>query len=168
MEVERVLVLDPGERVGWARAEVSSDGSWTDLRHGITPLRDMAFKVHEAAKDYDVIVFEDWRLYPQQAKTMIGSTFPSVQFIGMVKLSAWMAGTKLVTQGAAIKTNADRAMKALMPDLYEVVTRPVRHDDGHDQDALRHLFYYVWRNTSLGSGATQEVVSDNTEQAASV
>lgn len=149
-EPARVLSLDPGERVGWARATVAPDGSWTDLRHGITPLRDMALAVHAQADQYDYIVFEDWRLYPAQAKSMIGNTFPSVQFIGMVKLAAWVAGTKLVTQGAKVKETADKAMKAINPELYATVTKSVAHDSGHDQDALRHLFYFTWRNTGLG------------------
>lgn len=146
----RVLAVDPGEKVGWARATVAPDGSWSDLRHGITPLRDMALAIHKQAGEYDVIVFEDWRLYPQIAKAMVGNTFPSVQFIGMVKLAAWVAGTKLVTQGAKVKETADKAMKAINPELYATVTKSVAHDSGHDQDALRHLWYYVWRNTTLG------------------
>lgn len=142
----KILALDPGNRVGWARADVCADRSLTDFRHGITPLRDMAMAVDRSAGEYDLIVFEDWRLYPHMAKEMRGSTFPSVQFIGMVKLAAWRAGTALATQGASIKKIADARMKVEAPDLHELVTRKVTHDDGHDQDAIRHLYYWVWKN----------------------
>jgi hypothetical protein len=154
----RVLALDPGERVGWARADVDPAGNWSDMRHGITPLRDMALsmnralvRVPEHGPSYDLVIIEDWRLYPHMAQSMVGSSFPSVQFIGMVKLCCWLSGTKLVTQGASIKSTADKTMKVLRPELYEIVTRPVAHDAGHDQDALRHLFFWTYRNTSVGS-----------------
>lgn len=152
----RVLALDPGERVGWARADIADDGSWSDLRHGITPLRDMAVAVHRSLVDatwqdvhpavYDVVVMEDWRLYPGNAKSMVGSSFPSVQFVGMVRLCCWLSGTKLVMQGAVTKKTADKTAARLRPDLYELVTRPISHDDGHDQDALRHLWFYTYKN----------------------
>lgn len=159
----RVLALDPGDRVGWARADVDpSSGTWDDFRHGITPLKDMALAVHERVtggrnrrpleheRSYDLVVCEDWRLYPHLAKTMVGSAFPSVQFIGMVKLSCWLSGTKYVTQGAAIKTTADKVMAKLNPELHELVTKPIAHDDGHDLDAIRHLYFWTYRNTQIG------------------
>jgi hypothetical protein len=156
----RVLALDPGDKVGWARADVADDGSWIDLRHGITPLRDMALAIAESLDiaygwngyddckshtNYDLIVIEDWRLYPQMAKTMVGSSFPSVQFIGMVKLCCWLSSTKLVTQGASIKTTADKTMAKLRPELYEMVTQSLAHDSAHDLDAIRHLWFHTWK-----------------------
>lgn len=151
----RVLALDPGSRVGWAAADVDPvTGEWDNLTHGITELWPMSDKVDEVAGNYDLIVIEDWRLYPDKAKTMVGSSFPSVQFIGAVKGSARRAGTKVVLQGAATKTSADKTMKAVRPELYELVTRPVAHDDGHDQDALRHLWFWTTKHTEVLSAAS--------------
>lgn len=169
----RVLALDPGDRVGWARADVADDGEWSGFRHGITPLKDMALAIHDATgsndffrgeSSYDLIVVEDWRLYPQQAKTMIGSSFPSVQFIGMVRMCCWLSGTKLVMQGASLinsndptrESTADRSMKALWPEMYEFVSRPIRHDDGHDLSAIKHLWIWTFKNTAIGT--TKETV----------
>lgn len=157
----RVLALDPGEKVGWARADIAENGDWTNLRHGITPLRDMVLAVHAALTincehydppldpTYDVIVIEDWRLRPDKAHSMIGSSFPSVQFIGAVRLCCWVSGTKLVTQQPSERNLANKPMKALRPDLYELVTKPISHDDGHDQDALKHLWFYTWRHCEV-------------------
>lgn len=153
----RVLSLDGGEKVGWARADVADDGTWSDVRHGITPLRDMAIAVHSSLchaddhfySDYDVVVLEDWSLFPDMAKTFIGSRFPTVQFNGAVKLACWVSGTKLVMQQPAQKKPTLAAMKKLNPELFEKVTRGVRHNDGHDQDALIHLFRWTWLNTEL-------------------
>ena len=141
----RILALDPGERVGWARAVVAPDGSWSELRHGITPLKDMALAVSKA--DYDVIVCEDWRLRPATARNFIGSSFPSVQFIGMVRLCCWLSNTKLVMQGADTKSTADKTMAQLWPAMYEKVSASRAHDDAHDMDAIRHLWFYTYRNT---------------------
>ena len=93
--MKRVLALDPGDKVGWARADVADDGTWTNLRHGITPLKPMALSVHKSlcppwtggewdrtVPSYDVVVCERWALYPHMAKYMIGSEIPSAQFIG--------------------------------------------------------------------------------------
>lgn len=157
----RVLALDPGEKIGWARADVSDAGEWTNVRHSITPLREMAIAVHEAmtkfpvrgpgepltkyASDYDVVVMEDWRLFPEMAKTFVGSNFPSVQFIGAVKLACWVSGTKLVMYGASTKKHTLAPMAKLNPELHAKCTSTITHDDGHDQDALIHL----WRWTHL-------------------
>lgn len=158
----RVLALDPGERVGWARADVSSDGQWTDLRHGITELRDMALAVHrslvlpifdpakeEPPPDYDVVIVEDWRLYPGMAQQFVGSSFPAVRFIGAVQLCCWASGTKIVMQGARIKKPALQTMAKLRPELYELCTRPGAHDDTHDLDALMHLWFYTFKHCPL-------------------
>lgn len=155
----RVLALDPGEKVGWARADVSPAGAWSDVRHGITPLRDMAIAVHAAlyppphaldpTSEYDVVVCEDWRLYPHMAQQFVGSSFPSVKFIGAVELACWVSGTKLVKQGAAVKKPALAMMAKFDPELHAKVTRSGAHDDLHDMDALIHLWRYTERNTEL-------------------
>jgi hypothetical protein len=161
----RVLSLDPGEKVGWARADIDPDGKWTDVRHGITPLRDMAIAVHESmtrfpvlapgepltkyASDYDNVVIEDWSLFPGEINKFAGSRFPAVQFIGAVKCCCWVSGVPLTVYQPAQKEPTLKAMAKLDPELHELVTRSIAHDDGHDQDALIHLFRYTWLNYDL-------------------
>lgn len=151
----RVLAIDPGERVGWAHGEivVPDPRSITQFfphlvltGHGITPYKDFALKLHGVAGDYDVIVYETFRLQASKAKELIGDDFPTVQFIGMVRLCAWLASTKLQYQGPAIKETAIRSMKSLRPDLWEIVEPALsgRHDDGHHGDAILHLHHYFW------------------------
>lgn len=164
----RVLALDPGERVGWARADVAEDGTWTDLRHGITELRDMAVAVHEALikgaaddhewhrePDYDIVVVEDWRLYPGMAQQFVGSNFPAVRFIGAVQLCCWLSSAKIVMQGARIKEPTLKVMRKLDPDLHTKVTRSGSHDDLHDMDAIMHLYHWSWKNCP-SMGVTKE------------
>lgn len=154
---KRVLALDPGDRVGWARADVHEDGTWENLKHGITPLRDMAIAVHSSLATtgsrrdpkYDIVVVEDWRLRPGEERNFIGSSFPSVQFIGMVKLCCWLSGTTYVTQQPSDKKIALKSMANLRPDTHEMVTTPRKHDDAHDMDALMHLWFYTFKNCEV-------------------
>jgi hypothetical protein len=156
----RVLSLDPGEKVGWARADVDEDGAWTNLEHGIAGLKDMALKIHEVLvvpepyadhygpSDYDVVVVEDWRLYAQFARQAVGSNFPSVQFIGMVRLCCWLSDVRIEMYGASTKGSMLKVMERADPELYAKVTQSGTHDDLHDMDALIHLFRWTWRNTN--------------------
>lgn len=139
----RVLALDPGERVGWAHGTISPVGLEV-TGHGISVLKDMALAVHARASEYDVLIYETWRLRPAMAKKFAGNDFPSVQFIGMVRLAAWLTpGLKLVSQGPSIKATADRVIPAHYSDIAEkIAALPKAHDDSHDGDALRHLAYY--------------------------
>lgn len=155
----RVLAIDPGEMVGWAHGTISrvhqqSSDPAAPLTthtleltgHGISSLKDMAMAVYSKAGDYDVIVYETWRLRASKAQTFIGNDFPTVQLIGMIRLAAWVAGTKLVDQGPGIKTTAEKSMKSMRPDLWEIVEPALkgRHDDGHHGDAILHLHHYFW------------------------
>src|SRR4051812_11884394 len=63
-----VIALDPGERVGWARARVNPDGTWDDMTHGITALKDMALALHKNVTKYDVVIYETWRLRADEAR----------------------------------------------------------------------------------------------------
>ena len=154
-----VLVLDPGERVGWARAEIDEHGNWSRVRHGITPLWDMADAVAKSqdvqgysrnedeswGKAYDTIVVETWRLYGSHAQQMIGSTFPSVQFIGAIKLICRLSGTQYVEQAASQKRVGIARLEVDYPEWHALAIRPVAHDDGHDQDALMHLAAFTFK-----------------------
>jgi hypothetical protein len=144
----RVLALDPGERVGWANFDCDPvSGKVTNLKHGISPLKDMALRVAEKAGSYDVIVMEDYRISAAKVNLHIGSGVPTIQFVGMVRMACWQhPKTKLVVQSNRVKTTAAKTMRKLKPSWYEIIDETVAHDDGHDQDAIMHGWYYVWSN----------------------
>lgn len=139
-----VLALDPGQKVGWARAAVADDGSISDLRHGITEWKPMALRLGDVMHEYDVVIYETWRLRPDKAMQMIGSTFPEVQFIGVVRYLAWLYPQQITVyaQGADLQKTG---RKVLIPELKEVMDRmPKTHDDAHDGSAILHLSYWLW------------------------
>jgi hypothetical protein len=139
-----VIALDPGNKVGWARATVEPDGTWTGLEHGIHHLKDMALALDRKVSDYDAVVCETWRLRPAKARAFAGSDFPSVQFIGMVRLGCWRENVRYYPQDPSIKSTAD---KSAPPWLKEIIdNEPGTHDDGHNVDALRHLWFWTWEN----------------------
>ena len=159
--MKRVLALDPGDKVGWARADIDAKGRWSNMDHGIEYLKPMALQVHNqlaympsAHPDYDIVICERWALYKHKAKEMVGSEIPSAQFIGMIKLSCWLAGVPLIMQDARDVNShdpdrpavAEASMKHFRPALSEMVTQPIAHDEGHDLVALKHLWLYTFKN----------------------
>lgn len=142
----RVLAIDPGERVGWARADILG-GNLELHGHGISGLKDFALALAVAAGTYDAIVYETFRLSAAKAKSFAGNDFPVVQLIGMIRLCAWRAGVPLIAQGPAIKTTALKTMRANeRRDLLDIVEPALAgvHDDGHHGDAILHLWHYYW------------------------
>lgn len=149
----RVLAIDPGERVGWARGVITGptqDGTM-DLvieDHGIAGLRDFAVKLREVFGTYDVVVFEEYRISaePRKLKAHIGSDVPTLQLIGMIRAESWHhPNVKLVKQSPSKKATALKVIPKAYPDIAERLAKlPQTHDDAHDGDALLHLAYWHW------------------------
>lgn len=139
----RVLAIDPGERVGWAKGIVHPDKPESDrleiTGQGVHHLKDFAIKLGKSIADYDVVVYEVWRLYPGYQKKMVGNDMQPSQLIGMIRYLAWTnPDVKLVSQGARIKNTAMKTMPEEIKDRMKLST------EQHDQDALMHLWYYTW------------------------
>lgn len=158
--MKRVLALDPGDRVGWASATIDHDGTWSESDHGIMELKPAALTIYRALMGmpgytpHDAVVIERWKLYKHKALALAGSEIPSAQFIGMVKLSCWLAGAPLVMQDPrdvnsndpSVLSPAEASMQKLRPELFEQVMQPIAHNEGHDLIALKHLWLYTFRN----------------------
>lgn len=137
---ERVLVIDPGERVGWARC-VIEDGTIVpdSVVQGVTPLKDFAMKLATSIENYDTVVYETWRLRPDMAKRMVGNDFQPVQLIGMIRLLGWQhPEIKLKSLGPNTKSTG----RKVMPDY--IAERLQHSSEEHDKDALDLLSFYRW------------------------
>lgn len=108
---------------------------------GVSTLKDFALALHANFANYDVVVYETWRLYPEMGKRMVGNDMQPSQLVGMIRLCAWLnPKVKLVSQGANIKKTAMKTMPDWIKARMELST------EQHDQDALMHLWHYYWTN----------------------
>lgn len=137
---ERVLVIDPGERVGWARCTIE-DGLITpdSVVQGVHPLMDFAVKLSSSVTNYDTLVYETWRLRPDMAKKMIGNDFQPAQLIGMVRLLAW---TNPPIRLKSLEPSVKSTGRKVMPDFLS--ERLEHSSEEHDKDALDLLSFYWW------------------------
>lgn len=159
----RVIALDPGKLTGWAAAEVRDDGVWDIVDHGILPAKDIVMalataqdheylgeselerKIGAFRPTFDVIVYEDWVLYRAHADEYIGSDMPYSQQIGQYRLIAWLSEVPIVKQPAARKNLARKQVHAWWPFIAAIIDsiEARQHKDGHDGDALLHLFAWT-------------------------
>jgi hypothetical protein len=150
---ERVIVIDPGERTGWAKATIEDDGTIRDVVLGVHTIRDFATALYEGqltAKDAphcDVIVYETWRLFPDKVQEFAGSEFLTVQLIGMIRLIAWRSGARLKSMEPRVKQSA----AAHMPP--ELLKMRRRCSEEHSKDALDLLTMYWFRKWRKGAAS---------------
>lgn len=146
----RLLAIDPGERVGWATAEYVPEtedigpdrAGFFLLDHGIHSLQPFALKLGKSIDRYDIVIYETWRLAAGVAKKMVGSDMPTCQLIGMIRYLGWASDIELVDQSPSKKKTADKTAEGVFKELIE--REPSVHDDAHDIDAVRHLWYWYW------------------------
>lgn len=137
----RALAIDPGERVGWARGLLLPDSVQLE-DHGIAGLKPFALKLGDAITNYDVLIYESYRLIKARSKD--GDELQTSQLIGIIRYLAWInPDLKLVQQSPSIKKTADKTAEGDFKELIEA--EPGKHDDAHDIDAIRHLWYYSWK-----------------------
>lgn len=143
---QRLLAIDPGELVGWAVGSTAQSGELALLRHGITPLKEFAVKLESAFSTYDVVIYEKYGLV--KSRNREGSEMPTIQLIGMIRLLSWInPDVTLVKQSPSLKRTADKAIAAGDSDDFKnlIARESGVHDDAHDIDAIRHLYYWWWK-----------------------
>ena len=123
MKQPRVLVLDPGESTGMVflyNGKVHGDTfeMWSKVDYYIRKLRPT------------VIVIENFRLRRHAALSLVGSDFPAIQVLGVIKFLAQYYGVPFVLQSPAVMSAMDRAV------------RP-RGANEHIFDALKHGLVYL-------------------------
>ena len=151
-----VIAIDPGERVGWATAEFVADPDLGDDRnglfltnHGISQLKPFAVKLAEVIGNYDLVIYEKYVLFGgERGRAQEGKEIPTAQLVGMIRLLAWLNDKKLVCQAPKIKKTADKTAQGVFKELIESESKT--HDDAHDIDAIRHLWYWYWKQEVTG------------------
>lgn len=147
----QILAIDPGEKVGWAHGEVVGS-TLCVIDHGIATLKHLAVAlagrpapVAVAALDqYDIVIYEQWRLAAYAAKALIGSDMQTSQLIGMIRLLGWLHDVKLVSQAPGDMEIGERCAPPTVTAI--LGTLPKSHDESHDGSALKHLAAYWYRH----------------------
>lgn len=136
---KRIIAIDPGEATGWAIGRIVP-GESIELEHyGYDPWKVFSMNymnVMLGDNPFDIVVYESWRLRAEAAKPLIGSDFPAVQGIGIIKFGAWHRKSILVTSEPSNKPIIDRQMGG--KDYL-----PARDQVEHYRDAVRHFYWYA-------------------------
>jgi len=98
----------------------------------------------------DVVVFEDYKIYPTKALDQSWSQVYPVQVIGVIKLVSILQGIPYVIQPTNIKKPIFTALKTQRGiDAYEYWTKEtlnpkvLRGKSQHIKDSYVHLIYYL-------------------------
>lgn len=136
MTTEHVLVIDPGDRTGWARA-VIEDGVITEVQEGVTPLKEFALGLGKNIHKYDCVIYETFRLREDKALQMIGNDFQTSQLIGMIRYLCWTHPTiKLRSKAPGVKEYGRKVMPEILKE------RLPHSTEEHSKDALDLLSHY--------------------------
>lgn len=159
----KVLALDPGEKFGWAVGEIDTDKPSLQLiNYGIATMKNLMLTLADRASRYDVIVYESYQIKASHARAHIGSSVPTLQAIGMVRLSAWLAqdaqllvgkpGPQLIEQRPSDKPTGRSVARGSFPAMSVLIEEALdlddagQHDEAHHGDAIMHLVAYYHKH----------------------
>lgn len=124
------LTLDPGETTGfafWLHTTPIYAGEFRTSPVSLNSLIDAAL---------ELIVCEDYRIYPHMAYQHINSRVPTIRVIGAIEMLAWQRSISVVFQSAAQAKQFCNDQRMREWDLYQ-------RGQPHATDALRHGAHYV-------------------------
>jgi len=136
-----LLALDPGETTGWAffkDGEFVEAGQFTGNRN---------FEELKSKFNPDVVVFEEFRLFPWKAKQLSFNTLPAAQKIGII-LYIFKDCFLFKQSPSQVKFFFDdERLKSL--DLWPKGVK-------HGRDAIRHGAYYLVFNKGKESNCNEQ------------
>lgn len=138
----RVISVDPGGDTGIALWDVYTKYD----EHKYRLISTKAVKPEEFYKimreaNFDLIIYEDYKLFPQYAKTMSGNDFISSQLIGVMKSTAYL-------EGIPTHHNLSNIKPFWTDDLLRHLNLYVTID--HRRDAIRHFLQWFYLDKKYG------------------
>lgn len=148
------LSVDPGEYTGWALWEDKklkaagttplwhfADEVWTEVKDaGPSIFTDSNYYIEDdpvtAYGPLDLLVVEDYKIYPWKAKELIWDSVRTARLIGALTFMARACDIEFELQPAAIKE------QAVLAGAEELFLRPL-HENRHHNDAIMHGVYYI-------------------------
>ena len=140
---QRILSLDPGETTGVAdydghgnitvyQKETKNIGQSYDwLYHVLTKVES-----YEASRQYDMLRYEDYRVYEWKAQDHSWSPVHTIRWIGAIQVAAHTTHTPNTCMMAQQAKGFWTDQKL---DYFGLNPKGLRHG----RDALRHLLYYI-------------------------
>ena len=125
----KYLAIDPGESTGWATFNESGDV----IGFGTAKGREAVYS-KLAEVEAEVIIMEDYRLYPWKSKEQSWSPFETVRVIGAVEYHGYLHQARIVLQEPGIKAIGYK---------WAGLTKPKNHALSHETDAYVHGVYYL-------------------------
>lgn len=159
---EHVIALDPGERTGWATANMSKD-HFEFIDYGAENRKVLAqalahkqFTIEgdEPHRTYDVLVWETWKPHRQNGSMdwIEGDNLLSARHIGHFELIAWLSGAKTKEYPPSQK---DHFQASMPPQLVELQRGA---SEQHPKDAIMHLWGYFFENWFTARKAPEDCV----------
>lgn len=155
----RILAIDPGHTCGLATLRIRDDGVLgIPYDHQVQSVRPGHVYHLLETEEFDVVVAEEFRLYPWLATHQAFSELKTVRVLGVIEWLAAKRGFPFYEQRADIKKEA----RSLAEDHgWPMEVRTLGSGKGkyrgpdfaykgqqHGRDALAHGVYWVWRNPS--------------------
>jgi len=144
--MHRILAIDPGESSGWFMQESHEDT--VAFLKGTIVLDRVRFWELLVLTQPNIIIYEEFKLYPHKARALIGNTFYTCEIIGLIKLYADIAKeTKLFKQGASgrkyVHATTQDPNWLLAKELSDCPTT------NHTFDAYQHFCMFMHKNKNL-------------------
>jgi len=130
------LAIDPGEvYCGVVEAVGFKEYEMGVKAHTWTPEHLLDYLLNSAnyVINYDVVIIEEFRLYPWTAKSLIWSDMPVCKLIGKIEYICERNGIEVVLQKASIKK---------LPFVKKEL-KGKKFKTQHEKDAYMHLVYYL-------------------------
>lgn len=127
-----ILTLDPGESTGWTFLDAQGN-----LHGGTAP------KSHSAVAQLiielapDLVVYENFRMYPGKAQSLVWNSFYPCEVIGVIKYVCDSRGIKYVDQAPSVKKYAGG-----FDHMWSEFAKNHPFTE-HTKDAYLHLRYYL-------------------------
>lgn len=141
-----IMAIDPGETTGFVVVDTDTDhvltfGVWKG------PEDFMDASVQNQLSLSEVLVVEDYRIYPHKARQHIGSRPYAIEVIGHIRLWAYAHSRTVEFQSASQAKQQwpnKRLAKHFTPTHLQLL------GGRHAKDALRHALTYIENKTDHG------------------
>lgn len=127
-----ILVFDPGDHTGWAYRR--GDGS---LEVGTSVRNHLEVEQIIQERMPDIIVYENFKLYPQMAKSLAWNSFYPCEVIGVIRVAAMRWDIPIVDQAPSVKKYYGGAGAD-----WEIARVSCPTCTEHSKDAYMHLRYF--------------------------